>query len=116
MAAKETDVNYDRFIERYASTVVHELDALEPAQLQEVLTHAIDSILDVEAFNYEIDEEKKDSVWLTAVRVEQRGSIKEPSPSSNRTCGFPAYGFREEFLHEAFTTESVRVDEGTGKG
>jgi hypothetical protein len=68
MTAKETSVNYDRFVERHADTVVHELDALTPAQLQEVLTHAIDSILDTEAFNAELEREKEDSVWLGGVR------------------------------------------------
>jgi len=43
MVAKETSSNYDRFFERHAGTVVHELDALTPAQLQTVLTQAIDT-------------------------------------------------------------------------
>ena len=41
---------------------------------------------------------------------------EEPSPSSNRTCGFPAYGFRESVLHEAFTSKAGPNDGGTGKG
>jgi hypothetical protein len=68
MAAKETSSNYDRFIERHSDTVVHELDALTPAQLQTVLTQAIDSVIDVEAFNAELDREQEDSVWLSGVR------------------------------------------------
>jgi len=47
---------------------VHELDALTPAQLQQVLTQAIDSVLDVAAFNAELAREKEDAVWLTGVR------------------------------------------------
>jgi hypothetical protein len=68
MAAKETSSNYDRFIERYANTVVHELDALTPAQLQTVLTQAIDSVIGVEVFNAELNRGKEDSAWLSAVR------------------------------------------------
>jgi 5S rRNA maturation endonuclease (ribonuclease M5) len=68
MAAKESSANYDRFVDRYADTVVHELDALTPAQLQEILTNAINDVIDVEAFNAEVDREKKDSVWLDGVR------------------------------------------------
>jgi hypothetical protein len=68
MAAKQSSANYDRFVERYAGTVVRELDALTPAQLQEILTEAIDSVVDVEAFNAEVDREKEDSVWLNGVR------------------------------------------------
>jgi hypothetical protein len=65
--AKTGDPNYRRFVARYG-TSVHELDALEPAQLQTVLTRAIDSVIDVPAFNTELDREKEDSVWLNGVR------------------------------------------------
>jgi hypothetical protein len=68
MAAKETSTNYDRFVERHGDTAVHELDALTPAQLQGLLTEAIDSVLNIEAFNAEIDAERNDSVWLSGVR------------------------------------------------
>ena len=68
MTAKETDVNYNRFVERHGDTVVHELDALTPAHLQTVLTRAIDSVIDVEALNAEVDHEREDSVWLNGVR------------------------------------------------
>jgi hypothetical protein len=46
--AKTGDSNYRRFVARYG-TSIHELDALEPAQLQAVLTRAIDSLIDVPA-------------------------------------------------------------------
>jgi hypothetical protein len=68
MTAKETSVNYDRFVLEHATTEVHELDALTPEELQRVLTKAIDNILDIKAFNAEIDRERADSVWLSGVR------------------------------------------------
>jgi hypothetical protein len=68
MTAKESSANYDRFIEPHADTVAHELDALTPEQLQEVLTDAIDSVIDTAAFNAELEREKEDSVWLNGVR------------------------------------------------
>jgi hypothetical protein len=68
MQAKESDANYDRFIERYADTTVHELDALAPGQLQEVLTRTIDRVIDVEAFNADLDQEKQDASFLNGVR------------------------------------------------
>ena len=68
MTAKEGSSNYDRFVERHGDTVVHELDALTPAQLQDVLTHAIDSVLNIDAFNAELEHEKEDSAWLSGVR------------------------------------------------
>jgi hypothetical protein len=75
MTAKESSVNYDRFLQRHADTVVHELDALTPAQLQDVLIKAIDSVLDVPAFNAELEREKADlslACWGQTYRV--RGS------------------------------------------
>jgi hypothetical protein len=68
MQAKEESATYNRFVERHGDTVVHELDALTPARLQNVLTHAIDSVLDIDAFNAELEREKEDSVWLSGVR------------------------------------------------
>ena len=40
---------------------------------------------------------------------------EEPSPSSNRTCGFPAYGFRVSLLYEAFTSRSVQAFGSAGR-
>jgi hypothetical protein len=45
MTAKEDDTNYDGFVER-----------------------AIDRVIDVAAFNAELEREKQDSVWLNSVR------------------------------------------------
>jgi hypothetical protein len=68
MTAKVDSPNYDKFIAQYASTIVHELDALTPAQLQSVLSRAIDSVLDIPAFNQQIEFEKEDATWLDGVR------------------------------------------------
>jgi hypothetical protein len=76
MTAKASDPNYERFIERYADSSVHELDALEPEQLQRILTRAIDSVIDVDVFNAEIDAEKRDSVWLEGVRRTVHEALK----------------------------------------
>jgi hypothetical protein len=68
MTAKENDPNYDRFIERYVDSTVHELESVEPDELQRILREAIQSVLDLELFNAEIEREKRDSVFLDAVR------------------------------------------------
>ena len=47
---------------------VWELEALSPATLQDVLREAIDAVIDPEAFNYEVEQEKADAAKLTAVR------------------------------------------------
>ena len=66
--AKKTSPNYKRF-EREHGDNVFELEALEPETLQKILTEAIDSVIDVEAFNFELNQEREDSVKLQALRV-----------------------------------------------
>jgi hypothetical protein len=68
LEAKIDDPNYRRFIERYLSTTVFELDAVQPGDLERVLTEALDSVIDVEAFNAELDREKNDAAFLDGVR------------------------------------------------
>jgi hypothetical protein len=64
-------------------TDVFELEALSPATLQDLLTKAIDDVLDVDKFNAELDEEKKDAAFLDGVRqrvqVSLAGIVKEDS-------------------------------------
>ena len=67
MPAKRTSSQYRKFVERYGDQV-YELEALEPAQLQEELREVIDSVLDVTAFNAEVDSERQDAVFLEGVR------------------------------------------------
>ena len=50
-----------------------EVEALPPADLQRVVSEAIDSVLDIEAFNAELDAERKDAAFLQGVR----GSMKD---------------------------------------
>jgi hypothetical protein len=47
---------------------VHELEAVPPARLQAILREVIDDVLDLEAFNAEIDAEKRDAARLDAYR------------------------------------------------
>ncbi len=57
MTAKESSVHHDKFVQAHGENV-WELEALEPADLQNVLREAIDSVIDVEAFNAELEAEK----------------------------------------------------------
>jgi ParB-like nuclease family protein len=68
MTAKNTSAHYQRFIDEHGDDAVYELEALQPAQLEKVLTDAIDSVLDVDAFNAEIAQEKTDAAFLEAKR------------------------------------------------
>ncbi|MCH8120462.1 MAG: chromosome partitioning protein ParB [Planctomycetes bacterium] len=65
--AKKKSPRYKAFVERYGRKVF-ELEALSPTQLQTILTEAIDSVIDVEAFNAELEAEKSDAAYLQAVR------------------------------------------------
>ena len=69
--AKSTSSRYQRFVDRHGETV-YELEALPPAALISELTKTIDGVIDTEAFNKELDEERKDAVFLEEVR--QRAS------------------------------------------
>ena len=67
MKAKETSSRHDKFVERHGDDVF-ELEAVQPVELQRILRTAIDSVLDITAFNREIDAEKKDAAHLDVVR------------------------------------------------
>jgi hypothetical protein len=67
MKAKIGSANYERFADKHGDNV-WELEALPPETLQGVLQEAIDSVIDVDAFNYEIDHEKADAAKLEGVR------------------------------------------------
>jgi hypothetical protein len=67
MKAKDTSSRYAGFVEKYGDDV-HELEAAPPEWMQQKLRDAIDSVLDVEAFNRELDEEKKDAARFHQIR------------------------------------------------
>lgn len=67
MQAKETSANYKRFVRKHGEDVF-ELEALEPEDLQSILQETIDSVIDIEAFNHEIDQEKQDAAFLEGTR------------------------------------------------
>ncbi len=59
--------NYKRFVEEYG-TECWELEAITPEHLQRVVQQAIDSVIDQELFNAELDKEREDAVFLSATR------------------------------------------------
>jgi hypothetical protein len=67
MTAKTDSKNYQRFADKHGDNV-WELEAVQPATLQQMLQDAIDNVLVVEAFNHEIDQEKADAAKLEGVR------------------------------------------------
>jgi hypothetical protein len=67
MKAKESSSRFDKFVERHGDDVF-ELEAVPPERLQEILREAIDNVLDMEAFNAEVDAEKRDAARLDGLR------------------------------------------------
>lgn len=67
MQAKDGSVNYKKFAAKYGDDVF-ELEAVAPEDLQQLLTDAIDAVIDRDAFNYELDQEKADAAKLEGVR------------------------------------------------
>ena len=65
-----------KFIDKYSDDV-WELEALPPVTLQDILRNAIDSVIDIEAFNYEIDREKEDAVDLEGMRKVVISTLRE---------------------------------------
>lgn len=66
---KQSSSNYSKFVERYGDDVgAYELEAVTPDQLQSLLDEAIRSVLDIDAFNAEVEQERKDAQFLQGVR------------------------------------------------
>lgn len=56
-----------KFVETYGENVF-EVEALDPETLQDIVRDAIDSVLDTDAFNGELDREKNDAVDMENMR------------------------------------------------
>jgi len=67
MEAKKSSTNYKKFVAKYG-TDVYELEALSPEVLQSELRAAIDSVIDCDAFNREIEAERQDAAELDEIR------------------------------------------------
>jgi 5S rRNA maturation endonuclease (ribonuclease M5) len=68
MEAKPSSPTYAEFVERYGTTNAYELEALEPADLQQVLVDAIEEAMDMDAYQAEVDAERTDAVSIAAAK------------------------------------------------
>jgi len=68
------------FVRRYGKHV-YELEALKPEQLQTILSEAIESILNAEAFENEVQAEKEDSRFVAGVRLQVCQAVREILPN-----------------------------------
>ena len=67
MQAKESDTRTPGFVERHGSDVF-ELEAIPPAILENLLRTKIDSVIDIDAFNAELEAEKADAAEIQTKR------------------------------------------------
>ncbi len=77
MTAKEKSTNYRRFVEQHGSNAVFELEALDPVDLQSIVTEAIESVLDSDLYNAEVDAEADDAVFLDGVRNTTHDALRD---------------------------------------
>ena len=76
MDAKTTSANYKKFVAKYG-TDAYELEALQPADLQEILREAILSVMDLELFNLEVDREREDAAEIKKRRLAAIEALKQ---------------------------------------
>jgi len=69
--------NYAKFVARYGDAHTYELDGLQPEVMQTILQKTIDSVIDVKAFNHELEQEKKDAAFAVTVRQKVLKVLRE---------------------------------------
>ena len=75
---KESDSRYQKFIERYGNQVeAYELEAVDEVTLQNFVRTAIESVMDIDLLNKEIDSERDDAAFLEGVRRRVHASLRE---------------------------------------
>jgi hypothetical protein len=77
MTAKKSSVNYDRFVAEHGNDAVFELEALEPESLQHILTEAIESVIDTDRYNSEVEAEANDAAFLDGLRKTVHEALKQ---------------------------------------
>ncbi len=83
MEAKKSSANYRKFVTRHGANV-YELEALKPEDLQAVLREAVDRVIDIEAFNAELAQEKQDAAQLSALSKTIRDALVGQTGSGER--------------------------------
>jgi len=66
--AKTGSASYERYVYRYGTDSVWELEALSPPEQQQLLEEAIGSVVDVDAYNHEVEEEEREAAHLDEQR------------------------------------------------
>jgi hypothetical protein len=83
---------YKKFVAKYPDHPYgHELEAIPVADRSRLLTQAIDEVLDIEAFNHEVDAEAEDAAELEALRQAVGPTLMDQlsKPDANGKDGQP---------------------------
>jgi hypothetical protein len=76
--AKPESSNYDKFVRQFGNRV-HELEAIRPDVLQQLLRDAIESVLDREAFDEEVRRERQDAHEIAVYRARAMAALSDSS-------------------------------------
>jgi hypothetical protein len=68
MDAKESSPTYQAFVDTYGITDAYELEAMQPSDLEQSLKDAIEEVMDLDAYNQELEAEETDSAEIVAVQ------------------------------------------------
>lgn len=74
--AKQGSANYQRFVKRHGTDDVYELEAVPPTTLQAFLAEALDSVIDVDLFNAEVEAEAADAAFIENTRRRAMAAIQ----------------------------------------
>ncbi len=86
MDAKTGSTNYQKFRQRYGSKA-YELESLTPDRMQSELSRGIETVVELSAFNAELEAEKHDAARLAAAQGNRHGGADRTSTSTkNQTC------------------------------
>lgn len=75
MVAKAGSSRRKKFVERHGE-LVHELEALSPARLQQFVREAIESVIDMGLFRREQEQERRDAVELATARQRIQSAMR----------------------------------------
>lgn len=78
--AKQGSANYSRFVARHGTDDVYELEAVPPTTLQGFLEEALESVIDVELFNAEVEAEATDAAFIENTRRRAMAAIRAAMP------------------------------------
>jgi hypothetical protein len=74
--AKKDSSRYRKFVRQHGESV-YELEALPPAELQQIVREAIEGVIDRAAYAAEIEAEKADAAFLEGVRRTVHGTLAD---------------------------------------